>query len=98
MKTIEEFIKEIGASEDLQNELTSVGKGQYAEMETFLKKHDCVASVEEFIGCLKSICEGEIGDDEASLASGGKGEVLFPEDLPPLPPEVLAELEIFKWF
>ena len=102
MKTAAEFIKEISASEDLQRELTSIGKGQYAEIGTFLKKHDCGASAEEFVDYVKSVLEGEISDDEASIAAGGKlgkkDVVLFPEDLPPLPPEVLAELEIFKWF
>lgn len=101
MKTAAEFIKEISASEDLQRELVSIGKA-YAEIGTFLQKHDCSASAEEFVGCLKSLLEGEISDEEASIAAGGKigkkDVVLFPEDLPPLPPEVLAELEIFKWF
>ena len=98
MKTIEDLIREIGVSEDMQKELASIGKGQYARIAAFLKKHDCSASAEEFVGCLKSIAEGEIGDDEASLAAGGRSVPLFPEDEPPLPPEVLAELEIFKWF
>ena len=41
MKTVEELFKEIEASKDLQKELTSIGKGQFAEIEAFLKKHDC---------------------------------------------------------
>lgn len=100
MKTAAEFIKEIGMSEDLQRELMSIGK-EYAEIGAFLKRHDCSASAEEFVDYVKSVLEGEIADDEASLAAGGKigkkDVVLFPEDLPPLPPEVLTELERWKW-
>ena len=74
MKTAAEFIKEIGASEDLQRELVSIGKA-YAEIEAFLKKHDCGASAREFIDFLidqkKSQPEGEIGDDEANAVAGG---------------------------
>lgn len=97
MKTMEKFIKEISTSNELQNELVSIGKGQYAEIEAFLKKYDCSASAEEFVDYVKSVLEGEIADDEASLAAGGKDLVLFPEDLPPLPPYVLEELERWKW-
>lgn len=97
MKTMEEFIKEISASNELQNELVSIGKGQYAEIEAFLKNHGCSASAEEFVNYIKSIFEGEIADDEASLTAGGKDLVLCPKDLPPLPPYVLEELERWKW-
>lgn len=97
MKTLEDLLKEISTSDELQNELTSMKKGQYAEIEAFLKKHDCSASAEEFVNYLKSSLEGEIGDDEASAAAGGTDAILFPEELPPLPPHVLKELELFKW-
>ena len=70
MKTAAEFIKEIGASEDLQRELTSIGK-EYAEIGDFLKRHDCAASAEEFVGCLKSLFEGELTDDDANDVAGG---------------------------
>ena len=97
MKTIEELFREIVASKELQKELKSIGKGQYSEIEALLKKYDCDATAEEFISYVKSISEGEIGDDEASLTAGGKDTILFPEDLPPLPPYVLEELERWKW-
>lgn len=99
MKTLEDLLKEISTSDELQNELASMEKGQYAEVEAFLKKHDCSASAEEFVNYLKSLLEGEIGDDEASVVAGGTDDmILFPEELPPLPPHVLKELELFKWF
>jgi hypothetical protein len=76
MKTVEELFKEIEASKDLQKELTSIGKGKFAEVEVFLKKHDCEASAEEFVDYIKSQkksqIEGEIGDDAAGAVAGGK--------------------------
>ena len=75
MKTVEELFKEIDASKDLQKELTSIGKGQFAEIGAFLKKHDCDASAEEFIDFLKSQkksrTDGEIGDDDVVDVAGG---------------------------
>lgn len=76
MKTVEELFKEIGASKDLQKEFTSIGKGQFAEIKAFLKKHDCEASAEEFVDYIKSQkksqIEGEMGDDDAESVAGGK--------------------------
>lgn len=75
MKTAEELFKEIDASKDLQEELTSIAKGQFAEIGAFLKKHDCAVSAEEFIDFLKSQkkaqTEGEIEDDAAEAVAGG---------------------------
>ena len=75
LKTAEELFKEIDASKDLQNELTSIGKGQFAELDAFLKKHDCGASAREFIDFLKdqkkSQPEGELADDAAESVAGG---------------------------
>ena len=75
MKTVEELFKEIDASKDLQKEHTSIGKGQFAEIGAFLKKHDCDASAEEFIDFLKSQkksrTDGEIGDDDVEAVDGG---------------------------
>ena len=76
MKTVEELFKEIEASKDLQKGLSSIGKGQYAEIEAFLKKHDCDASAEEFIDFLKSQkklqVDGELSDDAAETVAGGR--------------------------
>ena len=76
MKTVEELFREIGASKDLQKELTSIGKGQYAEIGAFLKKHDCAASAEDFVNYLKSHkktqAEGELSDDTAENVAGGR--------------------------
>ena len=76
MKTVEELFKEIDTSKDLQNEITSIGKGQFAELEAFLKKHDCEASAEEFIEFLKkqkpSKAEGELTDDDVDAVAGGR--------------------------
>ena len=75
MKTVEELFKEIGESKELQNELASIGKGQNAEIEEFLKKHDCSASAEEFVDFIKSKkdsqAEGEIDDDALEAVAGG---------------------------
>ncbi len=75
MKTVEELFKEIEASKDLQKELTSIGKGKFAEVEVFLKKHDCEASAEVFVDFLKkkkkTQPEGEIGDEDVEAVAGG---------------------------
>ena len=72
MKTLEEFIKEINASKELQKELKSV-KGIEAA-EGFLKKYDCGATAEElseFINSQINDGQGELSDDEACSVSGG---------------------------
>ena len=75
MKTIEEFIREISESKELQEELTSIIKDQPAEVGAFLQKHDCLASAEEFMNILKSQkesqSEGEISDEDVEAIAGG---------------------------
>ncbi len=79
MKTLEDLYKEIEESKDLQKELSSIGKGQFAEIGAFLKKHDCEAMAEEFVAFMKKMsqAEGEIGDDGAGAVAGGLPFVLF---------------------
>lgn len=76
MKTVEELFREIIASKELQEELTSIGKGQFAEVDAFLKKHNCEVSAEEFVDFLKkqkkSQSEGELADDATEAVAGGK--------------------------
>ena len=68
MKTIEEFIKEIESSKELQKEL----KAAYREaLGAFLKKHGCSATAEAFSDYVRSQKEGEISDDAAMKAAGG---------------------------
>ena len=72
MKTLEQFIKEINASKELQEELKNL-KNKDA-VAAFLKKHDCSATAEELAEAIKVKAEngqGELSDDEASAASGG---------------------------
>ena len=72
MKTFEEFIKEIDASEELQAELKNV-KGM-DDANAFLKAHNCDATAEELADFIKSQInngQGELSDDEASSVSGG---------------------------
>ena len=76
MKTVEELFGEIIASKELQEELTSIGKGQFTEIEAFLKKHNCEVSAEEFVEFIKkqkkSQPEGELADNAAEAVAGGK--------------------------
>ena len=67
MKTVEEFIKEIADSKELQEELNTMSEEVLGE---FLKKHGCDATAKEFTDFARSQ-EGEIGDDAASAAVGG---------------------------
>ena len=69
MKTVEEFYKEIAASPELQKELESSSD---EELEVFLKKHDCGASIKEFTAYVRSKSEGEIDDEEAVAVAGGR--------------------------
>ena len=69
MKTIEEFIKEIESSADLQNELKAI-KDKDA-LAAFLKKNDVDGTVEEFGKALKKQSEGELADDAAEAVAGG---------------------------
>ena len=67
MKTIEEFIKQIEGSADLQNEINTVT--DIEALSEFLKKYDVNGTVEDFTNSLKT--EGKISDDEAEAVAGG---------------------------
>lgn len=72
MKTIEQFIKEIEGSADLQNEIKAI-KDQDVLAE-FLKKNDVEGTVQDFGKAVmaKGGAEGEISDDVASTVDGGR--------------------------
>lgn len=69
MKTLEEFIKEIDASKELQAELK--GLKDKEAVAAFLQKHGCVAAVDELAAYIKAQTQGEIGDDAAAKVAGG---------------------------
>ena len=69
MKTVEEFYKEITETQALQDELK---KTDDEILEAFLKKHDCVAGVEEFKAFVMAQCEGEMADETAESIAGGR--------------------------
>ena len=69
MKTIEEFLKEVAASKELQDELKAIESKD--TLAAFLKKNNCGATVEEFAEFIKSNTEGEISDSNAESAAGG---------------------------
>ena len=73
MKTIEEFIKEIEGSADLQNEIKAI-KDKDA-LSAFLKKNDVEGTVEDFGKAVKAKAEseGEISDDDVENVAGGGG-------------------------
>lgn len=72
MKTAEEFIKEINSSETLQNELKGIKDAD--ALTDFLKKNDVDTQAEEFVKAFKeeNESEGEIEDDDAQAAAGGR--------------------------
>ena len=72
MKTLEEFVKEINGSEELQKALKEIN--DKAALEEFIKKNCCGATAEEFAEYVKSQAkggQGELSDDEASSVAGG---------------------------
>ncbi len=71
MKTIQDFIKEIEGSAELQAALKEI-KDKDA-LAAFLKKYDVEGTVEDFGKALKSKAEaeGEITDDAAEAVAGG---------------------------
>lgn len=72
MKTLEQFLKEIEASGELQKELKNLKDKDAAN--AFLKKHGCSATAEELAAFLRSKNkdgQGELSDEEASSVSGG---------------------------
>ena len=69
MKAIEEFIKDIEGSADLQKEIKALkDKDALAE---FLKKKDVSGTVEEFVKAMEAGTEGMISDDLAEKVAGG---------------------------
>ena len=69
MKTLEQFVKEIEASEALQKEIVEI-KDQ-AALEAFLKAHECGATAEEFLSFIAPKGDGELSDDAAAGITGG---------------------------
>ena len=69
MKTAEEFFEEISASEQLRGMIANLENEE--ELKSFLKDHDCGASVEEFMKCVASRDEGEISEEDAEAVAGG---------------------------
>ena len=70
---MQEFIREINASKELQEELKETK--DLNAVEAFLKSHDCGATGEEFAGYIKSQIqnhEGELTDEALSAVSGGQ--------------------------
>ena len=89
MKTLNEFLKEIEASKELQEELKALNDAAAAE--AFLEKYDCSATAKELAESIKSKVnggQGELSDEEASAASGGVwmdigfGRIWIDETLP----------------
>jgi glycine cleavage system H lipoate-binding protein len=79
MKTAQDFIKELGASADLQNECKTIK--DESGLQEFLKRNDVSATVEEFKSVVEAYqeTEGEITDDTAeAVAGGGFLHVIFP--------------------
>ena len=72
MKTLSELYDEILASDDLKKEFFEAGKTKEATAE-FLKKHECSASVEEFLAFLKERAAEvkELSQEELSQVAGG---------------------------
>ena len=68
MKTLAEFIKEIEASRELQEELKNASDGM---LEAFLKKHGCNADAKEFAEFVRAQSEGAIEDETAAAIAGG---------------------------
>lgn len=75
MKTIEEFIKEIDGSPELQHEANSIGGTDgFADL---LKKYDVSGTAGDFNKALMAKHlnltdgEGELGDDDVEAVAGG---------------------------
>ena len=68
MKTLEEFVKEINASEELKKEILALE--DQASLEAFLKKNGCNATAEEFVKAMTP-AEGELSDNDAGSVAGG---------------------------
>ena len=103
MKTLDEFIKEINDSKELQEELKNTRDVDAAN--AFLKKHDCAATADElaeYIRSQKNDGQGELSDDEVSEVAGGfwmdigAGWFWVDETLPQRPKKTEPVLESFK--
>ena len=72
MKTMEELYKEIMASEDLIKEFTEASQSKDT-LESFLKKYECDASLEEVAAFLNEKTSGqdELDDDMLTTVAGG---------------------------
>ena len=78
MKTIEELYREINASDELKKAVSAIRDN--AALEAFLKERGCEATADEFVAFIGSQCEGEIGDDAAAAAAGGKSAFDWNDD------------------
>ena len=68
MKTFEELYNEIITSEELLKEFSQVDDND--KMESFLKKYDCSASVEEAVAFVQEKSQ-ELSEDDLDAAAGG---------------------------
>ena len=72
MKTLNEFIKEVSSSKELQEELKNAKDAD--AVNAFLKEHDCDATAGELAEYIKSQRNDgarELPDDEVSEVAGG---------------------------
>ena len=69
MKTVEELIKEIEGSQELQKAMAEINDA--ADLDEFLKKNGCAATADEFMKFVESQAEGEIADDAVAEIAGG---------------------------
>ena len=72
MKTLNEFIKEVSSSKELQEELKNAKSSDVVN--AFLKTHDCDATADELAEYIKSQRNDgarELSDDEVSEVAGG---------------------------
>ena len=65
MKTLEEFVKEINDSKELQDEIRGLKDAE--GLEEFLKRHACDAKVEEFLKYARPFIIGRV----APYTAGG---------------------------
>ena len=71
MKTIQDFIKEIEGSAELQAELDAIKDD--GALAAFLKEHDVDGTAEQLLETVKAKMneEGELSDEEAEATAGG---------------------------
>lgn len=71
MKTMNEFIKELTAKKELQEEMSKIKNND--ELAAFLKANDCEATTDDFWAIAEIIegKEGELPDELAEVAAGG---------------------------